>query len=114
QVVWGTVADNIRFFRPWLTAQDVEDAARRANIHQEILSWPRGYETVVGQRAAAVSGGQRQRLCLARALAGRPEVLILDEATSALDVRSESLVNDSLQQLRGRMTLFVVSHRPSA
>src|SRR5690606_26612575 len=85
-----------------------------ANIHEEILSWPQGYRTVVGQRAAAVSGGQRQRLCLARALAGDPEVLILDEATSALDVRSESLVNDSLQQLHGRMTLFLVSHRPSA
>lgn len=114
QVVWGTVADNIRFFRPWLTDEDVEAAARKANIHEEILSWPQGYRTVVGQRAAAVSGGQRQRLCLARALAGRPEVLILDEATSALDVRSESLVNDSLQQLHGRMTLFLVSHRPSA
>lgn len=114
QLVWGTVADNIRFFRPDLTAEDIERAARRANIHDEILSWPQGYETVVGQRASAVSGGQRQRLCLARALVGHPEVLILDEATSALDVKSEALVNDSLQQLRGRTTLFLVSHRPSA
>lgn len=114
QLVWGTVADNIRFFRPWLTSEAVETAARQANIHDEILAWPQGYDTMVGQRAAAVSGGQRQRLCLARALAGQPEVLILDEATSALDVKSEALVNDSLQQLRGRMTLFIVSHRPSA
>lgn len=114
QLVWGTVADNIRFFRPRLTTEDIETAARRANIHDEILAWPQGYETVVGQRASAVSGGQRQRLCLARALAGNPEILILDEATSALDVKSEALVNDSLQQLRGRMTLFLVSHRPSA
>lgn len=114
QLVWGTVADNIRFFRPWLTSEDIEAAARQANIHDEILSWPEGYETIIGQRAAAVSGGQRQRLCLARALAGHPEVLILDEATSALDVTSESLVNASLQRLKGAMTLFIVSHRPSA
>lgn len=114
QLVWGSVADNIRFFRPELTSEDIETAARQANIHEEILSWPQGYNTVVGQRASAVSGGQRQRLCLARALAGTPEVLILDEATSALDVKSEALVNDSLQKLRGNVTLFLVSHRPSA
>ncbi|MGC5616764.1 ABC transporter ATP-binding protein [Georgenia sp. Z1491] len=114
QLVWGTVADNIRFFRPHLTTEDVEAAAARANIHEEIMSWPQGYDTVVGQRASAVSGGQRQRLCLARALAGSPEVLILDEATSALDVRSEALVNDSLSQLRGSVTIILVSHRPSA
>lgn len=114
QLVWGTVADNIRFFRPDLTTEDIETAARQANIHEEILSWPKGYDTVVGQRASAVSGGQRQRLCLARALAGSPEVLILDEATSALDVKSEALVNDSLSKLRGVVTMFLVSHRPSA
>lgn len=114
QLVWGTVEDNIRFFRPWVTREDIEAAARQANIHDEILGWPKGYDTVVGQRASAVSGGQRQRLCLARALAGEPSVLILDEATSALDVKSEALVNDSLRKLQGRVTVFLVSHRPSA
>lgn len=114
QLIWGSVRDNIRFFRPDVTDAAIEEAARRANLHDEILAWPQGYDTVVGQRAAAVSGGQRQRLCLARALVGRPDVLILDEATSALDAASEALVNDSLQRLHGRMTLFVVSHRPSS
>lgn len=113
QLIWGTVADNIRFFRDSLSQDDLEAAAHQANIHDDIMSWPRGYDTVVGQRASAVSGGQRQRLCLARALAGRPEVLILDEATSALDVKSEALIHESLQQLKGHVTLFSVSHRVS-
>ncbi|WP_240645905.1 ABC transporter ATP-binding protein [Georgenia sp. SYP-B2076] len=113
QLIWGTVADNIRFYRPELTDEDVETAARRAQIHDEILSWPQGYDTVVGQRAAAVSGGQRQRICLARALAENPEVLVLDEPTSALDVRSEALVKESLHSLKGQITLFLVGHRLS-
>src|SRR5690606_37141626 len=84
---------------------------RRANIHDEILSWPKGYQSIVSQRAAAVSGGQRQRICVARAIAGRPDILILDEATSALDVRSESLIQETLSLLKGEITLFVVGHR---
>jgi ABC-type multidrug transport system fused ATPase/permease subunit len=111
QLLWGTVADNIRFYRPHLSDAQVQDAARRAHIHDEIMSWPLGYDTVVGQRAAAVSGGQRQRLCLARALAERPDVLILDEPTSALDVRSEAAVQESLETLRGEVLLFLVAHR---
>ncbi|MFD1506953.1 ABC transporter ATP-binding protein [Georgenia yuyongxinii] len=111
QLIWGTVADNIRYHRPHLSDADVEAAARRARIHDEIMSWPDGYDTVVGQRAAAVSGGQSQRICLARALADQPEVLILDEPTSALDVRSEALVHESLGQLKGEMLIFLVAHR---
>ena len=111
QLLWGTVADNIRFYRPHLSDVQVQVAARRAHIHDEIMSWPAGYDTVVGQRAAAVSGGQRQRLCLARALADGPDVLILDEPTSALDVRSEAAVQDSLESLRGEVLLFLVAHR---
>jgi ATP-binding cassette subfamily B protein len=113
QLIWGTVADNIRFFRPEITDAQIEEAARRAHIHDEVLSWPMGYRTVIGQRAGAVSGGQRQRLCLARALAGSPDVLILDEPTSALDVKSEQAVQESLAGVKEDVLLFLVAHRLS-
>ncbi len=107
----GTVADNIRFYRDWVDDVAIERAARLAHIHADIVSWANSYRTVVGQRADAVSGGQRQRLCLARALAGAPELLILDEPTSALDLHSERLIQESLEDLRGNLTLVVVAHR---
>ena len=113
QLIHGTVADNIRFYRPELSDEAVEAAARRAHIHDEIMSWANGYDTVVGRRAAAVSGGQRQRLCLARALAADPDVLILDEPTSALDLVSERAVQDSLGELRRDRILILIAHRIS-
>lgn len=113
QLVWGTVADNIRFYRPGISDEAIVRAAQRAHIHDEILTWPQGYETVIGQRASAVSGGQRQRLCLARALAADPDVIVLDEPTSALDVKSEMLVQETLQELKGDLILFLVAHRLS-
>lgn len=113
QLVHATVAENIRFFRPWITDEQVVEAARRAHVHDDVLSWSDGYDTVVGQRAAGVSGGQRQRLCLARALAGQPDVLVLDEPTSALDVKSEHLVQQSLQEVKADVALVLVAHRLS-
>jgi ATP-binding cassette, subfamily B, bacterial len=112
RLIDGSVLDNIRFFRE-IDDEMVERAARLAQIHDDVVAWPSGYETMVGQRADAVSGGQRQRICLARALAGEPDVLVLDEPTSSLDLRSESLIQESLATLSGRITLFVVSHRLS-
>jgi ATP-binding cassette subfamily B protein len=109
----GTVAQNIRYYREWLTEEDVERAARLAHVHDEIVSWTGGYDHPVGQRLDAVSGGQRQRLCLARALADRPEILVLDEPTSALDPRSEAAIQESLAELRGAVTMFIVAHRMS-
>jgi len=106
----GTVADNIRYFRA-LDDATVEQAARSAHIHDDIITMPEGYETVIGQRTDAVSGGQRQRICLARALAGKPDVLVLDEPTSALDLSSEAAVAKSLAELHGQVTLFIVAHR---
>ncbi len=112
RLLHATVAENIRFFRE-IGEQEVERAARLANIHDEILTWPQGYETIVGPRADAVSGGQQQRICLARALVARPELLVLDEPTSALDPHSESLIQESLRALRENLTLFVIAHRMS-
>jgi len=112
RLLHASVADNIRYFRP-IDDAAIERAARLARIHDDIMGWSANYETVVGPRANAVSGGQQQRICLARALAGRPEVLILDEPTSALDPRSEALIQDSLLGLKGEMTLFAIAHRIS-
>ncbi len=77
------------------------------------MGWPKGYDTIVGPRADAVSGGQQQRICLARALAARPEVLVLDEPTSALDPHSEALIQESLTALKHELTLFIIAHRMS-
>jgi ATP-binding cassette subfamily B protein len=107
-----TVAANIRYFRN-LDDDAVQRAGRLAGIHEEIMGWPDGYETVVGPRADAVSGGQQQRICLARALAARPEVLVLDEPTSALDPHSETLIQESLSALKHELTLFIIAHRMS-
>jgi ABC-type multidrug transport system fused ATPase/permease subunit len=112
RLVHASVADNIRYFRD-LDDAAVEQAARLARIHDDITAWSDGYDTVVGPRADAVSGGQQQRICLARALVAQPEVLVLDEPTSALDPRSEALIQESLIALKGRVTLFIVAHRMS-
>lgn len=108
-----TIAANIRFFRPDVTEDQIVTAARRAHVHDEIMAMPNGYETVLGSRGGALSGGQRQRIAIARALVRTPSMLVLDEPTSALDMRSESLVHETLEQLKESMTLFVIAHRLS-
>jgi ATP-binding cassette subfamily B protein len=112
RLIHASVADNIRYFRD-IPPAEVERAARLARIHDDVIGWSNGYETIVGPRADAVSGGQQQRICLARALAARPEVLVLDEPTSALDPHSEMLIQESLTALRHELTLFIVAHRMS-
>ncbi len=112
RLIHASVADNIRYFRR-LDDDAVERASRLARIHDDISGWSNGYDTTVGPRADAVSGGQQQRICLARALAAQPEVLVLDEPTSALDPRSETLIQDSLIALKGKVTLFIIAHRMS-
>jgi len=108
----ATVAENIRFFRDIDQAR-IEHAARLAHVHNDITSMPSAYATMIGQQADAISGGQRQRICLARALVGRPEILLLDEPTSALDLTSEAAVEASLADLHGQMTIFIIAHRLS-
>jgi len=112
KLLHATVADNVRFHRDYSDAE-VERACRLARIHDEIMTWPAGYETIVGPRADAVSGGQQQRICLARALVSSPSVLVLDEPTSALDPHSEALIQQSLEALQDQMTLFIIAHRMS-
>ncbi len=112
RLLHASVADNIRYFRP-LDLEAVERAARLARIDDDIANWADGYETVIGPRANAISGGQQQRICLARALVAKPQVLVLDEPTSALDPRSEALIQESLLGLKGEMTIFAIAHRIS-
>lgn len=108
-----TVAANLRYARPEATDAELEAAARAAQIHDRILELPQGYQTVVGERGYRLSGGEKQRLALARLLLADPPVLVLDEATSALDSESERLVQQALAALmRGRTTL-VIAHRLS-
>ena len=109
----GSIEENIRMYRADLSQQDIERAAKEANIYDHIMSLPDGFATMVGDRGVMLSGGQRQRVALARVLAGRPEVLVLDEATSALDQDSERLIQDALTSLHGRVTVFIIAHRLS-
>jgi ATP-binding cassette subfamily B protein len=113
RLVSGTVADNIRFFRDHINEPAIQQAAKLAHLHDEIVSWPLGYDTQVGERGDQLSGGQRQRLCIARSLVGSPDVLVLDEPTSALDPSSETLVRETLSALAPRVTVFIIAHRLS-
>ncbi|MEY2420893.1 MAG: ATP-binding cassette, subfamily bacterial [Acidimicrobiaceae bacterium] len=113
RLLYGTIAENIAFYRLGVDREAIEDAARRAQLHDDVQQWPDGYDTLVGHGAQELSGGQTQRLGLARALLGRPSVLILDEPTSALDLRSERLVQRTLEELHGQVTMFIVAHRMS-
>jgi ATP-binding cassette, subfamily B, bacterial len=108
-----TVLENLRYGQPSATVAEVEDAARRAQIHDVIASLPEGYHTVVGERGYRFSAGERQRLAIARAILKNPRILILDEATSSLDSESERKVQEALAALcKGRTTL-VIAHRLS-
>ncbi|QGF23648.1 ABC transporter ATP-binding protein [Raineyella fluvialis] len=109
----GTVAENIRFFREGITEEELRFAARQANILADIEALPHGFDTHLGERGSQLSGGQRQRLSIARALVGKPELLILDEPTSALDGVSESLIRRTLADLHGRLTVVIIAHRMS-
>jgi ATP-binding cassette subfamily B protein len=108
-----SIADNIRYGRPEATDEEVEAAARLANAHGFISSFPEGYQTLVGERGIQLSGGQKQRVAIARAVLKNPRILILDEATSALDAESEHLVREALERLMKGRTTLVIAHRLS-
>ncbi len=109
----GSIEENIRFYRPELSMDDIIAAVKQANIYDFVMSLPEGFDTRVGDRGVMISGGQRQRIALARALVDNPSLLILDEATSALDHESEKLIHESIRALRGKVTVFIIAHRPS-
>jgi ATP-binding cassette subfamily B protein len=109
----ATIADNLRYAKPDATQAELEEAARAANIHDRILSFAEGYDTVVGERGYRLSGGEKQRLAIARVLLKDPRILILDEATSALDTTSERLVQEALEHATRRRTTIAIAHRLS-
>ncbi len=107
----GTIMENIRYGNPNASDEDVIRAAKRANAHDFIMSFPDGYDTDIGQRGTKLSGGQKQRLSIARVFLKNPPILIFDEATSALDNESEQVVQQSLEELAKNRTTFVIAHR---
>jgi ABC-type multidrug transport system fused ATPase/permease subunit len=106
-----SIERNIRYGRPEATRAEVERVARLAHIHDEIERFPRGYDTVIGERGVVLSTGQRQRVSIARAFLREPALLILDEPTSALDAGTEEMLRDSLRELVKGRTTFIISHR---
>ena len=109
----SSIKDNIRYGKPDATEEEIIEAAKRANIHDYVLSLEKGYDTVIGERGVKLSGGQKQRLSIARVFLKNPPILILDEATSALDNATEVLIQKSLDELCKGRTTIVVAHRLS-
>jgi ABC-type multidrug transport system fused ATPase/permease subunit len=106
-----TIADNIRFYNKSISDKDIEEAAKMAQIYDFIQELPDKFSTVIGERGILLSGGQRQRIVIARILAKKPKLLILDEATSSLDNESETQIQKVIENLKNRITVFVIAHR---
>src|SRR5262245_32602339 len=111
---YGTVAENLRLARPEATQEEIEAAARAANVHGFIMSLPNGYETLVGERGARLSGGERQRVAIARALLKDASILVLDEALSSVDAQNEVLIQEALSRLMEGRTTLIIAHRLSS
>ncbi len=107
----GTILENISYGKPGASREEIVEAAKNANAHEFIMSFPDGYETDIGQRGIKLSGGQKQRLAIARVFLKNPPILIFDEATSALDNESERVVQESFERLAKNRTTLVIAHR---
>jgi ATP-binding cassette subfamily B protein len=108
-----SIRENLRFAKPDATDQEIENAAEAARIHHVIAALPEGYETVVGERGYRFSGGEKQRIAIARTILRNPPILVLDEATSALDTETERLVQEALDRLSEGRTTIAIAHRLS-
>ena len=109
----GTILENIRYGRPDATESEVVEAARRAEIYDDIMSMPDGFQTYVGERGVMLSGGQKQRVSIARIFLKNPPILILDEATSALDSVTEARIQSAFDELAKGRTTLIIAHRLS-
>ncbi|MBQ4054512.1 MAG: ABC transporter ATP-binding protein [Clostridia bacterium] len=109
----GTISENIGYAKPDATQEEIEAAAKAANIHDDILSMPEQYETKVGERGLRLSGGQKQRIAIARAILRRSPIIILDEATASVDVQTEKQIQKAIKDLTGKQTIIAIAHRLS-
>jgi len=109
----GTIAENIGYARPDARQDEIEDAARAANIHEDIMAMPDGYQTQVGERGLRLSGGQKQRVAIARAILRRSPIIVLDEATASVDVETERQIQQAIAGLAGERTIIAIAHRLS-
>ncbi len=110
-IFWGTIKENILYGRPDASDQEVIEAAKKANIHDFIMSLPDQYDTLTGERGVRLSGGQKQRISIARLFLKQPAIIILDEATSSLDNMTEKLIQTSLKELAENKTAIIIAHR---
>ena len=109
----GTISENIGYARPDATPEEIREAARAANIDQDILAMPEGYDTQVGERGVRLSGGQKQRIAIARAILRRSPIIILDEATASVDVETEQQIQKAIASVAGKRTIIAIAHRLS-
>ncbi len=109
----GTIAENIGYAKPDATRQDIEEAAKAANIHEDILHMPDQYETQVGERGLRLSGGQKQRVAIARAILRQSPIIVLDEATASVDVQTERQIQKAIKNIAGKRTIVAIAHRLS-
>lgn len=109
----GSIAENIGYAMPDASRAEIEAAARAANIHEDIMAMPEGYQTQVGERGLRLSGGQKQRVAIARAILRRSPVIILDEATASVDVETEQQIQKAIAGIAGQRTIVVIAHRLS-
>ncbi|MFN3699486.1 MAG: ABC transporter ATP-binding protein, partial [Dictyoglomus sp.] len=107
----GTVKENISYGKPYVSMEEIIEAAKMARAHEFIMRLPKGYDTVIGEGGIGLSGGQIQRIAIARTILLKPRLIILDEATSALDAESEAYVQEALEELMKGKTAFIVAHR---